>query len=145
MVMDIFSSFRVSASALKAHKTRLDTISSNIANVETTSTPEGGPYKKKSVYFQSKPLSFKEHMQSNLSSAVQGVEVTKIMEDDDPPRKVYNPSHPDAGEDGYVSMPNISVVKEMVDMMSATRSYQANVTAIKSAKRMAMKALEIGR
>ncbi|MBT8334368.1 MAG: flagellar basal body rod protein FlgC, partial [Deltaproteobacteria bacterium] len=88
---------------------------------------------------------FKERLDSYLNNAVQGVEVTKIMEDDDPPRKVYNPSHPDAGEDGYVSMPNISVVKEMVDLMSATRSYQANVTTIKSAKRMAMKALEIGR
>lgn len=143
--MDIFSTFKVSASALKAHKIRLDTISSNLANVETTSTPEGGPYKKKSVYFQSKPLSFQEHMDATTNNALQGVEVTKILEDTDPPRKVYNPSHPDAGDDGYVDMPNISVLKEMVDMMSATRSYQANVTTIKSAKRMAMKALEIGR
>jgi len=143
--MDIFSSFKVGASALKAHKTRLDTISSNLANVETTSTPEGGPYRKKSVYFQSKPLSFNEHMDAVTGKAVQGVEVTKIVEDESPPQKVYNPSHPDAGDDGYVDMPNVSVLKEMVDMMSATRSYQANVTSIQSAKRMAMKALEIGR
>jgi len=142
--MDIFSSFKVSASALKAQKIRLDTISSNLANVETTSTPEGGPYKKKSVYFQSKPLSFQEQMDSATKNAIQGVEVKEIIEDKDPPRKMYNPSHPDAGEDGYVDMPNISVLKEMVDMMSATRSYQANVTTIKSAKRMALKALEIG-
>jgi len=142
--MDIFSSFKVSASALKAQKIRLDTISSNLANVETTSTPEGGPYKKKSVYFQSKPLSFQEQMDSATKNAIQGVEVKEILEDNDPPRKMYNPSHPDAGEDGYVDMPNISVLKEMVDMMSATRSYQANVTTIKSAKRMALKALEIG-
>ncbi len=141
--MDIFASLNVSASALKAQTIRLDTISSNLANVETTSTPEGGPYKKKSVYFQSKPLSFQEQLNSTAKGSVQGVEVTKILEDQDPPRKVFNPSHPDADKDGYVAMPNISVLKEMVDMMSATRSYEANVTAIKSEKRMIQKALEI--
>lgn len=139
--MDIFTTFDVSASALKAQRIRLNTISSNLANVETTSTPEGGPYKKKSVYFQTKPISFKEE----LDSSIQGVEVTKILEDSEEPRKIYDPSHPDAEDDGYVAMPNISVIKEMVDMMSATRSYEANTTVIKSAKRMALKALEIGR
>ncbi len=139
--MDIFTTFDVSASALKAQRIRLNTISSNLANVETTSTPEGGPYKKKSVYFQTKPISFKEE----LDSSIQGVEVTKILEDSEEPRKIYDPAHPDAGDDGYVAMPNISVLKEMVDMMSATRSYEANTTVIKSAKRMALKALEIGR
>lgn len=143
--MDIFNTFKVSSSALKANTIRLNTISSNLANVETTSTPEGGPYKKKSVYFQSQPLSFREELEGNMKNAVQGVAVTKILEDDSPAKKVYNPSHPDAKEDGYVEMPNISVLKEMVDMMSATRAYQANVTTIKSAKRMALKALEIGR
>jgi flagellar basal-body rod protein FlgC len=122
--MDILNTFRISGSALKAQSLRLNTISSNLANVESTSTPEGGPYKK---------------------SGAQGVKVTKITEDQTAPRKVYDPSHPDAKEDGYVEMPNISVLEEMVDMMSATRSYQANVTSIKMAKRMAMKALEIGR
>ena len=80
-----------------------------------------------------------------MKNGVQGVKVTEIAEDKTPPRRVYNPSHPDAKADGYVEMPNISVLEEMVDMMSATRSYQANVTSIKMAKRMAMKALEIGR
>ncbi len=141
--MDIFNTFAISASALTANTIRLDTISSNLANVETTSTPEGGPYKRKSVYFQSKPLSFQDVLDSNLRNVAQGVEVTKILEDNSPPKKVYNPSHPDADADGYVKMPNISVLKEMVDMMSATRDYQANVTTIKSAKRMALKALEI--
>ncbi len=139
--MDIFTTFDISASALKAQRIRLNTISSNIANVETSSTPEGGPYKKKSVYFQTKPISFKEE----LDSSIRGVEVSKILEDQDPPKKVYDPSNPDAKEDGYVEMPNVSVLKEMVDMMSATRSYEANTTVIKSAKRMALKALEIGR
>lgn len=142
--MDLFTTFKISGSALKAHRIRLNTISSNLANVETTSTPEGGPYKKKSVLFQSKPVSFKDHLEGNLRNATQGVEVTKIIEDQEPPQKVYNPSHPDANEEGYVELPNVSVLKEMVDMMSATRSYQANVTTIKSAKRMALKALEIG-
>lgn len=143
--MDILNTLKIGGSALKAHSLRLNTISSNLANIETTSTPEGGPYKKKSVYFQSKPLSFKEQLQGEMNNAAQGVEVTKIIEDKSPPRKVYDPSHPDAQEDGYVDMPNISMIEEMVDMMSTTRSYQANVTSIKSAKRMAMKALEIGR
>ena len=142
--MDIFNTFKISASALKAHTIRLNTVSSNLANVETTSTPEGGPYKKKSVYFQTKPISFQTRMNDALEKASQGVEVTKIIEDEEPPRQVYNPSHPDAGEDGYVAMPNVNVLKEMVDMMSATRSYEANATTIKSAKRMALKALEIG-
>ena len=139
--MDIFTTFDISASALKANRIRLNTISSNIANVETTSTPEGGPYKKKSVYFKTKPISFKDELDTSL----QGVEVTKIIEDNEEPKRIYDPSHPDAGDDGYVAMPNISVIKEMVDMMSATRSYEANTTVIKSAKRMALKALEIGR
>ncbi len=143
--MDIFNTFKVSSSALKANTIRLNTISSNLANIETSSTPEGGPYKKKSVYFESQDLSFQKELEGNMKNAVQGVKVTKILEDDSPARKVYNPSHPDAREDGYVEMPNINVLKEMVDMMSATRAYQANVTTIKSAKRMALKALEIGR
>lgn len=142
--MDLLTTFKISGSALKANSIRLNTISSNLANVETTSTPEGGPYKKKSVYFESRPVTFQERLEGNLGRAAQGVEVTRILEDQEPPQKVYNPSHPDATEDGYVDMPNISVLKEMVDMMSATRAYQANATTIKSAKRMALKALEIG-
>lgn len=143
--MDILNTFKISSSALKANSIRLDTISSNMANVETTSTPEGGPYKKKSVYFQSAPLTFQQQLDTNMQKSAQGVEVTKIVEDQSEPRKVYDPSHPDAAEDGYVSMPNVNIMEEMVDMMSATRAYQANVTTIQSAKRMALKALEIGR
>lgn len=143
--MDIFNTFQISSSALKANTIRLNTISSNLANVETTSTPEGGAYRKKSVYFESRPLNFQKQLENNMKNSAQGVAVTKILEDDTPPRKVYDPTHPDAQDDGYVEMPNISVLEEMVDMMSATRAYQANVTTIKSAKRMALKALEIGR
>lgn len=143
--MDIFTTMKIGASALQANRIRLNTISSNIANVETTSTPEGGPYKKKSVYFQSNPLSFKEHLDANLKSTVRGVKISEILEDPSPPKLVYKPSHPDADDEGYVAMPNVNVLEEMVDMMSATRSYEANTTTIKSAKRMALKALEIGR
>ena len=142
--MDITNTFKIGASALKAHSLRLNTISSNLANVETTSTPEGGPYKKQSTYFQTKSLSFQDQLNNHIGGSVKGVEVSKIVEDTSAPRKVYDPSHPDAAEDGYVEMPNISVLEEMVDMMSATRSYQANVTSIKMAKRMALKALAIG-
>jgi flagellar basal-body rod protein FlgC len=142
--MDIFTTFKISASALKANRIRLNTISSNLAHVETTSTPEGGPYKKKSVYFETKPMAFKDHMESHLRNSTQGVQVTKILEDNDPPQLIYNPDHPDSREDGYVELPNVNVLKEMVDLMNATRSYQANATTIKSAKRMALKALELG-
>jgi flagellar basal-body rod protein FlgC len=143
--MDILNTFKISGSAMQAQSQRLDTISSNLANIETTSTPEGGPYKKKSVYFQSTPLSFQNQLDNNLRQSTQGVKVTKIIEDQRPPRKIYDPAHPDADGEGYVAMPNVNHMEEMVDMMSATRSYQANATVIKSAKRMALKALEIGR
>ena len=143
--MDIFTTFDIAASALKAQRIRLNTISSNLANVETTSTPEGGPYKRKSVYFETAPIRFADQLDRAMNKGVNGVRVRSITEDTAPPKKVYNPSHPDADEQGYVAMPNIDVLKEMVDMMSATRSYEANATTIKSAKRMALKALEIGR
>lgn len=145
--MNIFTTFDIAASGLKAQTTRLNTVSANLANAETTSTPEGGPYKKKSVVFQTEKLPFREHLDSSVQNRehAQGVKVAKIIEDTSPPQRIFDPSHPDAKEDGYVELPNISVFKEMVDMMSATRSYEANTTTIKSAKRMAMKALEIGR
>ncbi|MGI6657769.1 MAG: flagellar basal body rod protein FlgC [Desulfobulbus sp.] len=146
--MDIFTTFDIAASGLRAQTTRLNTISANLANSETTSTPEGGPYKKKSVLFQTETLPFSGHLDAAArqnSVHAQGVKVVRILEDDAPPRQVFDPSHPDADDNGYVAMPNVSVIKEMVDMMSATRSYEANTTTIKSAKRMAMKALDIGK
>jgi len=145
--MDLFTTFDIAASGLKAQTTRLNTISSNLANAETTSTPEGGPYKKKSVVFQTQNMPFNKHLQTSLAEQgqAQGVKVAKIIEDTNAPQRVYDPTHPDAKEDGYVEMPNVSVMKEMVDMMSATRSYEANTTTVKSAKRMLLKALDIGR
>ena len=144
--MDIFQTLQISSSALKAQQIRLNTISSNIANIETTRTPEGGPYKKKTVIFQTMPVStFDNHLSHNMQKAVKGVEVSKIVTINSPAKKIYDPSHPDAGADGYVSMPNVNLLKEMADMMTATRAYEANVTTVKSAKRMALKALEIGK
>jgi flagellar basal-body rod protein FlgC len=128
----------------------MDVISNNIANVNTTRTVEGGPYARQRVIFEPRgdksaslfPSVFAGTKQANL---FQGVKVTGIVNDPTPPRMMYDPGHPDADKDGYVAMPNVNIVKEMVDMISATRSYEANVTSINSAKTMAAKALDIGK
>jgi len=145
--MDFFSSMRVSASGLDAQMKRMNTISSNIANSETTRTEEGGPYKRKDPLFAATAdrESFGEILANALDENVQGVLVEEIVEDQRPPRMVFNPEHPDANADGYVAMPNVNPVEEMANMISAQRSYEANVTAMNAAKTMAQKALEIGR
>jgi flagellar basal-body rod protein FlgC len=147
--MGFFKSLDIGASGLTAQRLRMDTISQNIANVNTTRTEDGTPYRRRDVVFEERndPESFS----SALSSASEklnggnGVRVTKIVEDSTPFKKVYDPGNPDADTDGYVSMPNVDVVTEMVNMISATRSYEANVTSINATKSMAMKALEIGK
>lgn len=145
--MDFFSSMRVSASGLDAQMQRMNTISSNIANAETTRGVDGGPYRRKDAVMQATTdrESFDEILGSKLDEDVQGVMVTDVQEDQRPPRMVYNPSHPDADANGYVAMPNVNTVHEMANMISAQRSYEANVTAMGAAKSMAQKALEIGR
>jgi flagellar basal-body rod protein FlgC len=145
--MDFFSSMRVSATGLDAQTKRMNTISSNIANAETTRTPEGGPYKRKDPLMAATTdrESFGEILQNQLEEQVQGVMVESIVEDEKAPRLVYNPNHPDANAEGYVAMPNVNTVEEMANMISAQRSYEANVTAMNAAKAMAQKALEIGR
>lgn len=145
--MDFFSSMRVSATGLDAQMKRMNTISSNIANAETTRTEEGGPYRRKDPIFaaQTDRESFGEILQNELDEQVQGVQVVEISQDEKAPRMVYNPSHPDANAEGYVAMPNVNPVQEMANMISAQRSYEANVTAMGAAKNMAQKALEIGR
>jgi flagellar basal-body rod protein FlgC len=147
--MDFFSSMRVSASGLDAQTKRMNTISSNIANAETTRVggPGSGPYRKKDplIAAQTDRESFGEILANELDEHVQGVQVQEIIEDTRPPRMVYNPSHPDANPDGYVAMPNVNTVEEMANMISAQRSYEANVTAMNAAKAMIQKALEIGR
>lgn len=143
--MDIFNSIKISSSALKAQGTRLNVISSNMANIETTRTPEGGPYRKKDVVFQTSAQPFEKHLAQNLKGSVSGVAVAAIQNNPSPPKVIYDPTHPDADAEGYLAMPNINVLEEMTDMMTATKAYEANVTAINAAKRMALKALEIGK
>jgi flagellar basal-body rod protein FlgC len=145
--MDFFSSMNVSSSALSAERTRMNLISSNLANANATRTPEGGPYKRKDAIFSATPAvnSFDRALDGATSKQVRKVEVSEIIEDQNPPRLQYDPCHPDANPQGYVAMPNINVVEEMADMIGATRAYEANVTAVQAAKSMAMKTLEIGR
>ncbi|KGG80761.1 flagellar basal body rod protein FlgC [Caloranaerobacter azorensis] len=146
--MGVFNAINISASGMSAERIRMDIISKNIANANTTRTSSGLPYRRKMVVFKeknSKPFSYYLSNYSHKNLNGQGVKVSAIMEDKTPFKKVYEPGHPDADKDGYVLMPNVEVVKEMVDMISASRAYEANIAAINSSKTMAMKALEIGR
>lgn len=148
--MKISNSFDASASALTAQRLRMDIISSNIANAETTraSLVNGQfvPYKRKMVVLEPTQQKFADVLSGQLgNNANLGVKATKIMEDQTPTKLVYNPTHPDADTNGYVNMPNVDVMKEMVDMISATRSYEANITALNASKSMFIKALEIGK
>ncbi|KIL35283.1 flagellar basal body rod protein FlgC [Cohnella kolymensis] len=142
--------FDISASALTAQRLRMDIISSNIANAETTRAGfvngKFVPYRRKMVVMEPVQPQFKNLLNDRLDAAAsRGVQVTGIREDSTPFKQVYNPSHPDADETGMVYMPNVDIMKEMVDMISASRSYEANVTALNASKAMFMKSLEIGR
>lgn len=150
--MSIFNALNASASALTAQRLRMDVVSSNIANADTTraTVNENGeiePYKRKMVVLEPKEGSFQSFLQEarNTSPSANGVKVAKIAEDDTPFKLVYDPNHPDANVEGYVQLPNVDPLKEMVDLMSATRSYEANVTALNATKNMLLKALEIGK
>lgn len=145
--MDFFSSLNISSSALTAERTRMNLISSNLANAGSTRTSEGGPYKRKDAVFSATPAEsrFNRALNSAVGQQTRQVEVTEIVEDQNPPRMQYDPSHPDANAQGYVAMPNVNVVEEMADMINASRSYEANVTAAQAAKSMALKTLEIGK
>ncbi|MBF0370424.1 MAG: flagellar basal body rod protein FlgC [Magnetococcales bacterium] len=141
--MDFLTSFKVTSSALAAQRLRLNIIAENVANAQTTRTPEGGPYKRRDPVFQAQP--FADVLDQTKAAGSTGVSVDRIMVDQKPPRMQYDPNHPDANQDGYVAMPNIDVVTEMVNMMSASRSYESNVSVLNASKAMALKALEIGR
>lgn len=150
--MKLMNAFQISSSALTAQRFRMDLISSNIANADSTRGKyENGnwvPYQRKVAVIEPiRDTSFQSVFQSKLKapSHSHGVKVTKVIEDQSPFRQVYDPTHPDADENGYVQMPNVDLLKEMVDMISATRSYEANVTSFNATKSMFMKALEIGR
>ena len=147
--MNLFNGFNTSASALTANRLRMDVVSSNIANAETTRSElvdgEWQPYKRKVVELQENSFESKLQAAMGKGESTTGVKVSTIKEDESPNKLVYNPTHPDANEEGYVEMPNVDMVKEMVDMMSASRSYEANVTALNATKSMYMKALELGK
>ncbi|MCF8024337.1 MAG: flagellar basal body rod protein FlgC [Desulfobacteraceae bacterium] len=143
--MNILGAMDIGYSALRAHTVRLNVIGSNLANMETTRTPEGGPYQKKSVVFTTQESGFAAELENSTREMAQGVRVRQIQTDPDSVKDVYEPSHPDANAQGYVRKPDISLVEQMTDMMNAKGGYEANVTAIKTAQRMAAKALEIGR
>jgi flagellar basal-body rod protein FlgC len=133
----------VSGSALTAHRLWLDLIANNIANMTTTRTPEGGPYRRRVPVFAER---LKEaRVGGTLRREEAGVAVAAVVADPNPPRLVFDPSHPDADAQGYVAYPNINIVNEMVDMLAATRAYEASATVMEAAKSMALRALEIGR
>ncbi|MDR1376393.1 MAG: flagellar basal body rod protein FlgC [Synergistaceae bacterium] len=136
--MKIFESMDIAGSALTAHRLWMDTISSNLANINTTRTLDGGPYKRKV------PL-FAEMLDKTIGGYedIGGVRVVEIAEDPTPPRLAYQPEHPDADENGYVSFPNVNLVREMTDMLVASRAYEANLAVADSAKTMWNGALEI--
>ena len=152
--MGIFSNINIAASGLTAQRTRLDVIANNIANVNTTRTTEGGPFRRSRVVFRPRvgqPYWRGPFLPPSLDNGVgRGVRIVEIQKDyDAKPRLVYDPTHPDAVKSGprkgYVEFPNVNVVNEMVDMISASRSYEANVAIINGSKSMFLKALEIGR
>jgi flagellar basal-body rod protein FlgC len=145
--MSFLQSLNISGSGLTAQRFRMDVISENIANQDATRTEDGGPYRRKMVVLSSANNNFKSMMIKNLNDyeATGGVEVSEIVDDPSEFKLVFNPEHPDADENGYVSMPNVDTLKETVDMMEAYRAYQANITALNTTKQMAVKALEIGR
>ncbi|MCI8939763.1 MAG: flagellar basal body rod protein FlgC [Dorea sp.] len=148
--MSFLSSFDISASGLTAERQRLDIAAENLSNTNTTRTESGGPYRRKMVVLQEVPSTtfrtkFNNLLNRSTSAAKGGVKVTEIVEDQRDLNPVYDPDHPDADENGYVMMPNVDPVKETIDGMSATRSYEANITAFNAMKLMAQKALEIGK
>lgn len=151
--MKFLNAMDISASGLTAQRLRMDTIANNMANAETTRTERGeGPYRRQIVLFEARKnstnSSFNNILKDKLNEVGQGVRVTQIKslsEEEAPFRKVYEPAHPDADENGYVNYPNVNIVEEMINMISATRSYEANAKVIEATKGMTLRALDIGR
>lgn len=130
---NLFNTFNVAASGLTAHREWMDLISGNIANAETTQTPEGGPFRRQLALF----------MEMNDGGQARGVKVKQVVDDDSELRKVYEPNHPHADEEGYVSYPNVNVVMEMVDLIAASRAYEANAQVLEAAKSGFLRSLQI--
>jgi flagellar basal-body rod protein FlgC len=146
--MGYFSSLDISASGLTAQRMRMDLISQNIANANSTRTENGTPYRRQTLVLGTDNLSpFSQYLSEAKKDIIEGgkVKIKGIQEDQSDFKRTYDPDNPDADEEGYVLMPNVNIVTEMVDMISATRSYEANVTAANASKTMAMQAINIGR
>ena len=146
--MNLLSALQIAASGLTAQRQRIEVISSNLANANTTRTAEGGPYRRKDLVFESQRManSFSTELNAVLDGqAGKGVQVAGIYEDNAPFIRRYDPGHPDADSEGYVLMPNVSSIEEMVNLISATRSFEANTQAVNAIKEMAQKSLEIGK
>ncbi|RMF96457.1 MAG: flagellar basal body rod protein FlgC [Candidatus Schekmanbacteria bacterium] len=145
--MDFLTSLQVSASALEAQRMKMNLIASNLANAETTKTAEGGPYKKKIPILAEKNIQTgdRRNFKKTLEESIKGVEVVAVVKDGKNFKMKYDPGNPDADSNGFVKVPDINVMEEMVKLLSATRAYEANVTAINAAKNMAQKALDIGK
>ncbi|NJD64078.1 MAG: flagellar basal body rod protein FlgC [Chloroflexi bacterium] len=144
--MGLIRALASSASGLAAQRVRMDVVSSNVANIETTSTPEGGPYQRKVVRFASgdPAMPFSNMIRRFTGGADTGVVLTQVgVDEESQGRSVYDPAHPDADGEGFVAMPNVDMVQEMTDLTSANRSYQANVTVLNAVKQMALRALDI--
>ena len=145
--MDFMTSMQISSSGLNVQRKRIEAISSNLANIETTRTKEGGPYRRKDVVVTALPLEneFGGVLQSALGDNLKAVQISQVIEDQNEPQLIYNPEHPDANERGYVAMPNVNMMTEMVNLMTASRSFEANITAMNASKSMAQRAIELGR
>lgn len=141
--MEFFTAFKICGTGLSAQRAKMDVITSNLANAATTSTPQGGPYKKKIISFTSEPL--KQGFDKALEDAVRTVKVNQVTEDKDGFKRVYDPAHPDADKDGFVLLPNVNVMTEMADMITASRTYEACATAFDAVKNMALTAINIGK
>jgi flagellar basal-body rod protein FlgC len=145
--MDFMTAIDIGASALNAERTNMNIISMNLANVKTTRTEQGGPYRRKTTVMAAQDIDdpFSKHMQGALDRELKGVRVMHVATDSRPLKRVYEPGHPDADQDGFVAYPDINVVEEMASLMTAQRGYEANVTTIDTVKAMYTKALEISR
>lgn len=146
-MMNMMTGLQVSFSGLQAQRARMNVIASNLANANVTRTPEGGPYKPKEIVIAARPHvpSFEDRLQAHLTNPVSEVVVLDIVNAQDGVRLEYDPQHPDADPRGYVAYPKVNVLEEMVDLIAASRLYEANITAINTAKEMAQRALQIGR
>jgi flagellar basal-body rod protein FlgC len=143
--MSLFTTLSVAASGMSAQRTRAEVLAENLANADTTRTPDGGPYRRKDVVFESTAAGspFASLLAEQLGSQGTGVAATGVLVDEGEPIRRYSPGHPDADKDGYVAMPRVNPTEEMVDLMGASRGYQANVAAFSAAKEMIHRSIEL--